>query len=51
MADNLSSKHKEITENIKDLKQRPKSPVKFQLTLNEEQKEAKDKILNKIYNI
>ena len=51
MADNSSSKHKEITENIKDLKQRPKSPIKFQLTLNEEQKEAKDKILNNAITI
>ena len=51
MADNLSSKHKEITENIKDLKQRPKSPIKFQLTLNEEQKEAKEKILNNAITI
>ena len=51
MADNSSSKHKEITENIKDQKQRPKSPIKFQLTLNEEQKEAKDKILNNAITI
>jgi phosphate starvation-inducible PhoH-like protein len=51
MAENQSPKHREITDTIKDLKQRPKGPIKFQLNLNEEQKHAKDKIVNNAITI
>ena len=51
MAENQSQKHREITDTIKDLKQRPKGPIKFQLNLNEEQKQAKDKIVNNAITI
>ena len=31
-------------------KRKPKNPIKFKITLNEEQKEAKSKILNNTLN-
>jgi phosphate starvation-inducible PhoH-like protein len=46
MAENQSSKHQELTDKIREEKQKPKGPIKFQLQLNEEQKVAKEKILN-----
>jgi len=46
MASNESTKHKELTEKIREQKQGPKGPIKFQLQLNDEQKIAKDKILS-----
>ena len=47
MADNQSAKHKQLTEKIQEEKaQRPKAPIKFHIQLNEEQKQAKEKILN-----
>jgi phosphate starvation-inducible protein PhoH len=51
MGENQSTKHKELTEKIREEKQKPKGPIKFQLQLNEEQKEAKDKILNNAITI
>jgi len=52
MAENQSPKHKQLTEHIKEDKaNRPKAPIKFQLQLNEEQKEAKDKILSNAITI
>ena len=51
MADNQSQKHQELTHQIKEQKQRPKAPIKFQIQLNEEQKEAKDKILHNAITI
>ena len=51
MAENQSSKHKELTEKIREEKQKPKGPIKFQLQLNEEQKVAKEKILNNAITI
>jgi len=42
MAENQSAKHKELTEKIREEKiEKPKGPIKFQLQLNDEQKEAK----------
>ena len=46
MAENQSAKNKELTEQIREEKQKPKGPIKFQIQLNEEQKLAKEKILN-----
>jgi phosphate starvation-inducible PhoH-like protein len=46
MGENESTKHRELTEQIRESKQKPKGPIKFQIQLNEEQKVAKDKILN-----
>jgi len=46
MGENQSAKNKELTEQIREEKQKPKGPIKFQIQLNEEQKVAKDKILN-----
>jgi phosphate starvation-inducible PhoH-like protein len=46
MGENQSTKNKELTEKIREEKQKEKGPIKFQIQLNEEQKEAKDKILN-----
>jgi phosphate starvation-inducible PhoH-like protein len=46
MAENQSAKHKEMTDKIREEKQKPKGPIKFQIQLNEEQKVAKEKILN-----
>ena len=46
MGENESAKHKELTEQIRESKQKPKGPIKFQIQLNEEQKLAKEKILN-----
>jgi len=46
MGENESAKHRELTDQIREAKQKPKGPIKFQLQLNEEQKVAKDKILN-----
>jgi phosphate starvation-inducible PhoH-like protein len=51
MGENQSSKHKELTEKIREEKQKPKGPIKFQLQLNEEQKLAKEKILNNAITI
>lgn len=51
MAENKSTKHQELTEKIKEEKQKEKGPIKFQIQLNEEQKEAKDKILNNAITI
>ena len=50
MASNISSKHRELTEQIADEK-RPKGSIKFQLQLNEEQKQAKEKILSNAITI
>ncbi len=50
MASNISPKHKELTEQIAEQK-RPKGSIKFQLQLNEEQKQAKEKILNNAITI
>jgi phosphate starvation-inducible PhoH-like protein len=50
MASNISSKHRELTEQIADQK-RPKGSIKFQLQLNEEQKQAKEKILSNAITI
>ena len=38
MGENQSTKHKELTEKIREEKQKPKVPIKFQIQLNEEQK-------------
>jgi phosphate starvation-inducible PhoH-like protein len=46
MGENESAKHRELTEQIREAKQKPKGPIKFQIQLNEEQKLAKEKILN-----
>lgn len=46
MGENESAKHRELTEQIRESKQKPKGPIKFQIQLNEEQKLAKEKILN-----
>ncbi len=52
MAENQSTKFKELTEKIREEKvDKPKGPIKFQIQLNEEQKEAKDKILNNAITI
>ncbi len=52
MGENQSAKNKELTEKIKDEKiDKPKGPIRFQIQLNEEQKEAKDKILNNAITI
>ncbi len=51
MGENQSAKHKEMTEKIREEKQKPKGPIKFQLQLNEEQKLAKEKILNNAITI
>ena len=52
MADNQSTKFKELSEKIREEKaDNPKGPIKFQLQLNEEQKEAKEKILNNAITI
>ena len=51
MAENQSSKHKELTDKNREEKQKPKRPIKFQLQLNEEQKLAKEKILNNAITI
>ena len=51
MGENQSSKHKELTDKIREEKQKPKGPIKFQLQLNEEQKLAKEKILNNAITI
>jgi phosphate starvation-inducible PhoH-like protein len=51
MGENQSTKHKELTDKIKEEKQKEKGPIKFQIQLNEEQKEAKDKILNNAITI
>jgi phosphate starvation-inducible PhoH-like protein len=46
MGENRSAKHAEITRQIEDEKADKKGPIKFQLQLNEEQKAAKEVILN-----
>jgi phosphate starvation-inducible PhoH-like protein len=51
MAENQSVKHKELTEKIREEKIKPKGPIKFQLQLNEEQKEAKEKVLTNAITI
>lgn len=51
MGENQSTKHKELTDKIREEKQKPKGPVKFQIQLNEEQKLAKEKILNNALTI
>jgi phosphate starvation-inducible PhoH-like protein len=52
MAENQSTKHKELTEKIREEKtDNPKGPIKFQLQLNEEQKVAKEKILSNAITI
>lgn len=50
MGENVSIKHKEMTEQIAEIK-RPKGPIKFQLQLNDEQKVAKEKILSNAITI
>jgi len=51
MASNISPKHKEITDQIFEEKIARKGPIKFQLQLNDEQKLAKEKILNNAITI
>lgn len=51
MAENVSPKHKEMTEEIREKKLRDRGPIKFQVQLNEEQKLAKEKILNNAITI
>ena len=52
MAENKSTKFKELTEKIReDITDNPKGPIKFQIQLNEEQKEAKERILNNAITI
>lgn len=51
MGENESAKHRELTEQIREAKQKPKGPIKFQIQLNEEQKLAKEKILNNAITI
>jgi len=51
MATNRSAKHTDITEKIQTEKQRKRGPIRFQIQLNEEQKEAKDKIMNNAVTI
>jgi phosphate starvation-inducible PhoH-like protein len=51
MADNQSTKHRELTNHIRESKQSAKGPIKFQIQLNEEQKLAKEKILNNAITI
>jgi phosphate starvation-inducible PhoH-like protein len=52
MGENVSNKNKELTEKIKEeIIEKPKGPIKFQIQLNEEQKEAKEKILNNAITI
>jgi phosphate starvation-inducible PhoH-like protein len=51
MASNRSPKHTEITEKIQEDKQARRGPIRFQLKLNEEQKLAKEKILNNAITI
>lgn len=50
MASNISLKNRELTEQISEQK-RPKGSIKFQLQLNEEQKQAKEKILQNAITI
>ena len=50
MASNQSPKYKELTEQIQEQK-KPKGSIRFQLQLNEEQKVAKDKIINNAITI
>ncbi len=51
MGENVSTKHKEITETIRETKLRERGPIRFQIQLNEEQKEAKEKILKNAITI
>jgi len=51
MGENISTKHKEMTEEIRERKVREKGPIKFQVQLNDEQKVAKEKILNNAITI
>ena len=52
MADNQSKRKMELTNTIRDEKlENPKGPIKFQIQLNEEQKEAKAKILDNAITI
>jgi phosphate starvation-inducible PhoH-like protein len=51
MGENESAKHRELTEQIREAKQKPKGPIKFQIQLNEEQKVAKERILNNAITI
>ena len=52
MGENVSLKNKELTEKIKEEKiDKQKGPIRFQIQLNEEQKEAKEKILNNAITI
>lgn len=51
MAENESQKHRELTEQIRHAKDKSKNPIKFQIQLNEEQKRAKETILNNAITI
>ncbi len=51
MAQNRSEKFAEITEQIQEEKANKKAPIKFQLQLNEEQKQAKEIILSNTVTI
>jgi len=51
MASNRSLKHAEITDQIQQEKQRKRGPIKFQIQLNDEQKLAKEKIVNNAITI
>jgi phosphate starvation-inducible PhoH-like protein len=51
MGENQSAKHRELTGQIREAKQKPKGSITFQITLNEEQKVAKEKILSNAITI
>ena len=52
MAENQSTKHRKLTEEIREtIVAKPKGPIKFQLQLNPEQKAGKDVILNNAITI
>lgn len=51
MGENLSTKHREMTEAIREGKTKERGPIRFQIQLNEEQRIAKEKILNNAITI
>jgi predicted ribonuclease YlaK len=51
MPTNRNPKNLELTKQIEIEKQRKRGPIKFQIQLNEEQKLAKEKILNNAITI
>ena len=48
---NKSKKHEEITEQIREKRVSKKKPINFQLQLNDEQKEAKEVIINNVITV